>query len=392
MYDKNLEIMQNAINYALDTGGFHKVNVIKQADNVCIWGAGRFFREAYERHFARRGIKVDYVIDKDKEKIGQVYFGNILCISPEHLFGLKNPVVIPLLGGEAQEEVMGLCESHGVTWVNPWQLFFDECNMDGELFRTREWFEENLHKIYDVYNMLEDDESKYIYSNVLCNRLAIQWSVASYRELFSEGQYFKPRGIYRLGSQESFIDVGGFEGDSIKDFLGAVDNDFNHIYSFEMSKKNYAKLVKSIEGYNEDVKSKIDFYNFGAWNREIELRCGEETCNSGAGFSISKGCGDYLKESEAEYAKCVRLDTIIGKDKEITLIKMDIEGAEQQALEGARRIITAQKPKLAICIYHSLKDLWEIPLAIKEMVPEYQLAVRHHSKRLGDTVCYAWKS
>lgn len=70
---------------------------------------------------------------------------------------------------------------------------------------------------------------------------------------------------------------------------------------------------------------------------------------------------------------------------------MDIEGAEQRALRGAQQLIRNMAPKLAICIYHRLDDMWEIPMYIKEIVPEYRLSIRLHSKNsFGDTVCYAY--
>ena len=58
---------------------------------------------------------------------------------------------------------------------------------------------------------------------------------------------------------------------------------------------------------------------------------------------------------------------------------MDIEGAEQKALSGAKNIIMRDKPQLAICVYHKPNDIWEIPFMLKDWVPEYQLYLRHHS-------------
>lgn len=63
----------------------------------------------------------------------------------------------------------------------------------------------------------------------------------------------------------------------------------------------------------------------------------------------------------------------------MTLIKMDVETFEIKALEGARRIIIEQKPKLSISAYHYLSDLWEVPRKIRELVPEYKLYLRHHA-------------
>ena len=85
----------------------------------------------------------------------------------------------------------------------------------------------------------------------------------------------------------------------------------------------------------------------------------------------------------------VRLDDFIPSDEKITFIKMDIEGAEIDALNGCKNILQKYKPKLAICIYHKPDDLWEIPLLIKRLVPEYQIYIRHYSNYLWETVCYA---
>lgn len=52
-------------------------------------------------------------------------------------------------------------------------------------------------------------------------------------------------------------------------------------------------------------------------------------------------------------------------------IKMDIEGSELDALKGAKNILIKKRPKLAICLYHKNQDMWEIPLYLKEIVPDY---------------------
>lgn len=82
------------------------------------------------------------------------------------------------------------------------------------------------------------------------------------------------------------------------------------------------------------------------------------------------------------------LDNIL-KDKTVTFIKMDIEGAELPSLEGAEKIISSYRPTLAVCIYHSDADMLDIPEYIMGKYPEYSFYVRHYAASVSETVLYA---
>lgn len=75
--------------------------------------------------------------------------------------------------------------------------------------------------------------------------------------------------------------------------------------------------------------------------------------------------------------------------QDATWIKLDIEGAEMDALHGAQNVIRRNHPKLTICIYHSDEDMIRIAEYIHELVPEYKLYVRHHMRAAAETVLYA---
>ncbi len=83
----------------------------------------------------------------------------------------------------------------------------------------------------------------------------------------------------------------------------------------------------------------------------------------------------------------VRLDDAVKED--VTYIKMDIEGAELQALQGCVETIRRSRPKLAICVYHRPSDYFDIPLLIRKMQPEYKMYLRQHTSFNIDTVLYA---
>lgn len=68
---------------------------------------------------------------------------------------------------------------------------------------------------------------------------------------------------------------------------------------------------------------------------------------------------------------------------------MDIEGAELEALYGAKRIISEQRPKLAISIYHRPEDIVELSHLIMKYNDSYKFYLRHHSIVSWDTVLYA---
>ena len=83
---------------------------------------------------------------------------------------------------------------------------------------------------------------------------------------------------------------------------------------------------------------------------------------------------------------------IRGEGMEKTLLKPPVEvryQGELEALKGARNTILRDKPKLAICIYHKPEDMIEIPMYVKQLVPEYKLYVRHHASGEAETVLYA---
>ena len=82
------------------------------------------------------------------------------------------------------------------------------------------------------------------------------------------------------------------------------------------------------------------------------------------------------------------IDEIVGEDK-VSFIKMDIEGAELKALEGAKETILKWYPRLAICIYHKYEDIYEIGDYILSLNPNYKLYIRHYSTCMWETVLYA---
>jgi FkbM family methyltransferase len=186
-------------------------------------------------------------------------------------------------------------------------------------------------------------------------------------------QYF-PSGLFRVIPQEVFVDCGAYDGVSIRRFLERAP-DFRRIFAFEADPRNYEQLSNAISGLAE--RSKIECFNFAVGARRAMVKF-QSTGTVQAAISSSGNI-------EVEVAP---LDELLW-DAEPTFIKMDIEGAEYEALEGSREIIRRFPPLLAVCLYHTPTDIWRVPLKIHELAPRLPLYIRPHVEDGWDLVCYA---
>lgn len=360
------------------------MNIIDQADAVCVFGLGAYFEDAFFQQNVKERFHVSLLCDNNRERLKEIgdriNDSSLKCITPEHLPEYGNVAVILMLG-DTRRAARQLSEIVGAANCLAYNdLVLDEV-MDGS--RDKNWFTGELKSIRKGFGLLESDESRKIYVNVLCNRIAPHLATQSYEEMCVLPQYFYEHEGYHLDSGEALVDCGAYIGDTLEKFLELPDNGkfFSHAYAFEMDADNYLVLNNWVRKQGKRVSEKITTYNAGVWKENGSLNYGK--MSSSDSFSI-------FNPRQTVMAKTVRLDDVLD-DRRITLLKMDIEGAEQAALRGAENLIKRQKPKLAVCVYHRIEDLWQIPIMLKEWVPEYSISIRHHAKWwVSETVCYAW--
>lgn len=192
---------------------------------------------------------------------------------------------------------------------------------------------------------------------------------------YSTDVYFDSS-IWQPCADEIFVDAGSYNLYTSSQFAKWCPN-YKEIYAFEPDKENYELCKKNLEKY---CLQNVNLINAGLWKEKTTLNFSHQG-DLGAG-SCLESFGDSL-------VPVVSLDEIL-QGKECTLIKMDIEGAEMDALRGAADTIRKWKPRLAICIYHKPTDIIDIPLYIKELVPQYKMKIRHYSTYFFDTVLYAY--
>ncbi|MHC1718141.1 MAG: FkbM family methyltransferase [Acidaminococcaceae bacterium] len=210
----------------------------------------------------------------------------------------------------------------------------------------------NLRGIYDVYNSLDVLSQEY-YAAVLCGKISGDMRKVRFTD---EKQYFLDG--YSPTKGDIVIDGGAYDGMTAKAFCDIGCD----VYSFEMDELNYQKGIELAKENNFILE------NCGLGREKIELKY------------KTGGPGSCISQEGVNTAKIIDIDTYANEKRlpRIDFIKMDIEGSEMDALQGSAQSIRKYKPKMAICTYHKLPDMWEILLYLKQLRPDYEFAFRHH--------------
>lgn len=241
----------------------------------------------------------------------------------------------------------------------------------GAYYFTLKDMKENYKEYLWLYDKLEDSESKRVFTNLCRFRLTCEMQFV--RDCFdgNSPQYFDKE-IIKCDENEVFVDCGGFTGDTTESYIKSCQG-YKKIYIYEPSPHNVKKCLKNVSQYKNIVIRQA-----GVGLKKGEISFSREGSASSA----------VNAEGEVDIIKIVSIDEDI-KDK-ITFLKMDIEGEEINALKGAKNHILKDKPKLAICVYHIISDLWEIPKVIHSIDPMYKLYLRHYKEdQAWETVIYA---
>ena len=229
-----------------------------------------------------------------------------------------------------------------------------------------------LHKeqFEAVHGMFRDELSQKTYAAFLNSKLG--GDAGALYDVWRRDQYF-PEDIIGLTEREVFVDGGAYTGDTLLAFIRKTKNKYARCCAFEPGPENAAKLraLAGRQGFRD-----VLVIDKGLWSRAEVLRFAVSQEPSISGIS---GTGNIS----------VEVETIDNMSPDATFIKLDVEGAELEALRGAAGTIKRNRPKLAVCLYHKPADLFEIPLFIKSLVPEYRFFLRQHQPVSCELVLYA---
>ena len=228
--------------------------------------------------------------------------------------------------------------------------------------------------IYKALELFSDQQSKSEFINHLRFRLHLDFSSLPAR---STETYFRTDLCMNVPRDASFVDLGAFNGDTINLFLQHTHNHFAKIWAIEPDQANFAKLRSFIGTLAPSVKAKVNCLNLAVADQVGEIN-----------FQADANEESRYCEQSSNTVPAATLDSLFA-NQPVNFIKFDIEGMEQKALIGGRRLIANQKPTLAVSVYHCPDDLWQIPVYLKSLNNDYQIFLRTEGEDGMGTVCYA---
>ena len=318
------------------------------------------------------GVEIYAFCDNDPNKQGTT-IKELPVLAPNELKHMEQEVFVIINDSfykEKQEQIKQLNMSHIHTFR------FDVFN---PLFKgfTKKYVLDHLKMFEKSYQLLEDEESRNVFCGVLNSVLT--GDLSYYEEVMtSTQQYFLKNLIPKL-ENHIFVDIGAYNGDTIEQFLEFTDGKYERIYAFEPIHSS-AELIK------ENLKGLPNFelYEVAASNKKDKCAY---YCNDYGELTMATTIQSQGANDDIQYFYTDTIDKVIN-GKRVTFMKMDIEGSELEALQGASETIKTNHPYLAICVYHKKEDLIDIISYCKKLVPEYKLYLRHHSVTPSDTVLY----
>lgn len=228
-------------------------------------------------------------------------------------------------------------------------------------------FQNNRNKYEWIYGLLRDEQSKLEFWKITNFRLS---SNLTFMDGFTDAQYrqYFEDFLVLETQDEVFIDVGGFDGATSLEFIKRCPN-YAGVHIFEPEPSNMAVIQNQLGSL-----SKVHLHPYGLSNQPQILR-----------FSISGSSSRISEQGEMEIT-VKRLDDVISEP--FTFLKMDIEGSELDAIEGARSSIINYHPRLAISAYHRHDDFWKIPEKILSYREDYHIFFRHYTEGVTETVMF----
>ncbi|MBP2636947.1 MAG: hypothetical protein H6Q72_2854 [Firmicutes bacterium] len=356
-----------------DTYNLTFINEKFQCDQVLarkkciIFGAsegGKKFLELLKK----LNIEIIAIIDNDKQKWGTVLDG-IHVLSPNSVQQYRDiPIIITsryVAAIDRQLKLLGVKQPipHYVLSVVYPQYFPNSFHK-----YMKDIFCKERKKIEKAYSLLSDMDSRQLFLQILKFRVLLDpfelpdKNSLGYSPVFSLSQ-----------EADVIVDIGAYDGDTLREFIKHSQGKFCSYIAFEPDEYNYNKLLANIPS---NYKERIVVYKLGVGSKHEFVSF---SCEGNMSSAISKNGNDKIE--------LIALDEFIN-EKRISLIKMDVEGFENEVLLGAKGIIKRDNPKLLVSAYHYPEDLWNLQLLVQSINSSYKFYLRHLDEEIYETMLF----
>ncbi|MCA9463971.1 MAG: FkbM family methyltransferase [Nitrospira sp.] len=320
---------------------------------------------------SERNIRVVAHVDDHPQKQG-IRIGTNMVAPLDSLIDI-DPEIPVVVASHRVLKVMERLGAMGFRHVIPFGLLE---TMNPNVFPPHMFYSGLLEDLVDngvryqeLMEGLADDMSRMVLDAVLGFRLTFDPRILA---PIVEWELYGPKNLIQYCEDEVYVDGGAFDGDSVRLFIERVEGKFSRILAFEPDQETYKRLVKNFSG-----ASNVETINAGLHRRKGMLR-----------FDNAGTRGSIFTDTGTVTIPVVGLDEVLGEDR-VTFIKMNIEGAEREAIQGGQKAIKSWAPKLGISLYHNPSDLWTIPNDVIDLRPDYKLYMRQHDGGIIETVLYA---
>lgn len=211
-----------------------------------------------------------------------------------------------------------------------------------------DYFAKNHDNLLAMLNCLHDSESKETYVEYIRSKMYCDFYRLTQHPTWNK--YFDEN-VYTHLPNEVFINCGASNGDTIFYFMEKF-KDFQKIIALESDKERIKQFKENLGYFRDDIQKRISLIEkqVDGNNNRLDLLCSREN---------------------------------------VSLINMDIEGAELETLQGAKELIRNNLPVIAACAYHLPTDLFELPMHLKNISEEYEIFYRKYASTVRNRFCNA---
>ncbi len=349
--------------------------MLKQTEKYCIeikksglptfiWGA-RLMAHMIQLRLAAHSIAVDGFVVDDSYAVNE---RGVLARS----YVIENYEEYNIVCGHIETFYKSEAELRN-HWAGVKNIFFfpDIFDVDTTEAISEEFYNENREKYDAVRDILYDEFSKNSLDAYLNEKISGDYQLLLPYVVYP--QYFFKNAPWKYSNNEVLLDCGAYDGDSIKDFI-AMQNNYKKIIACEPDRKNYKALLNNIEK--------------NGWKSIAPYRIGVSDEKKVLVFHSSGDCFSRIGEGGEEKIDVEAIDHLLNGER-VSIIKMDIEGAEMEALKGAEMTLRRCRPILMISAYHKKDDIYNIFEFVNNRLENYHYFFRCHRPHPIDAVLYA---